>query len=90
MVAANGKGVSLVTEARLIRERNRGVSGYIWKLPARFPIPLGLGLHPDQRSEEPNEQPDHYLLCPVSDIPLDVYVSLLSKLALKLERIRKI
>jgi len=51
----------------------------------------GLALNADPTSiRQPGDVPDHYFLCPQSDMPLSEYVALLSKLALKLERVRKL
>jgi len=89
MVHADGFGISLITEERLKRQASR-LTGYAWKLPANFPMPTSLALNADRRTLKPGETPDHYFLCPISDMPLSEYVALLSKLALKLERIRKL
>jgi hypothetical protein len=88
MVRANGFGVSLITEERLKKQRP---GSYAWKLPANFPMPHGLGLNPDTRFLKPGQKPpDHYFLCPISDMTLGEYTALLSKLALSLERVRKL
>ena len=89
MVTANGFGISLITEERLKRTASH-LTGYVWKLPANMPMPPGLALSADRRTLKPGEIPDHYFLCPVSDMPLSEYVALLSKLALKLKRTRKL
>lgn len=90
MVRANGKGISLATEQRLKRIE-KFASGYVWKISAHFPMPQGLALNGDPDSiQKPGDAPDHYLLCPTSDMTLSEYVALLSKLALHLERIRKL
>jgi hypothetical protein len=91
MVVANGKGISLITEARL-RRIEKVATGYVWKLPANLPMPpAGLALNPDMDSIlKPGGLPEHYFLCPISDMTLSEYVGLLSKLALKLERTRKL
>jgi len=90
MVRSNGQGISLITEERLQRERVRHAGSHLWKLPANFPMPPGLALMPDTQDLRPGQIPDHYLLCPQSDMPLSEYVALLSKLALKLERVQKL
>ena len=90
MVVANGKGISLITEARLKRIE-KVATGYVWKLPANLPMPSGLALNPDMASIlNPGGLPDHYFLCSISDMTLSEYTGLLSKLALKLERTRKL
>jgi hypothetical protein len=89
MVRADGVGISLGTEARI--ERMNWRNAWLWKLPANFPMPPGLALNADPTSiRHTGDTPDHYFLCPQSDMPLSEYVALLSKLALKLERVRKL
>ncbi len=89
MVRADGFGISLVTEQRLQRMNTRG--SYLWKLPANFPLPHELALNPDQTSiRKPGDAPDHYFLCPRFGMTLGEYVALLSKLALQLERVKKL
>ncbi len=90
MVHSNGKGISLITEERLERERARYSGTYLWKIPAYFPISAGLALFADTRDNGAGQSPDHYLLCPRFDMPLIEYVSLLSKLALQLERVQRL
>lgn len=92
MVVPNGKGISLVTEERLtvLQKRNLQKGSWVWKLPASFPMPSGLALHPDTERLRPGQPPEHYFLCPQSDMPLSEYVGLLSKLALRFERTRKL
>ena len=90
MVRANGFGVSIITEARL-KKIERRATGFIWKLPANFPLPPRLAFNPDMKSvDQPGGLPEHYYLCPVSDMTLSEYIGLPSKLALRLERIRKL
>ena len=90
MVRANGLGVSLLTLERIEREREEHKGSYLWKLPANYPMPTGLVLVADTRRLRPRQAPDHYFLCPQSDMPVSEYVALLSKLALKLERLHKL
>jgi hypothetical protein len=89
MVRANGFGISLGTEQRIARMNWH--NSWLWKIPANFPMPAGLALNPDPTSiRRAGDAPDHYFLCPQSDMPLSEYVALLSHLALKLERVRKL
>jgi hypothetical protein len=89
MVRADGFGISLATEQRIKRTNPRG--SYLWKIPANFPMPRGLALNPDRNSiSKPGDAADHYFLCPQYDMMLSEYVALLSKLALHLERVRKL
>ena len=78
MVKANGKGISLLTESRLATF----TGGWLWKLPKGTAMPSGLILNHDQA--------DHYSLCPKSDMTMDGYRALLSGLAIRCERIRKV
>ena len=64
MARSNGKGISLITEERLERERARYTGTYLWKIPAYFAIPEGLALFADTRDNGAGQSPDHYLLCP--------------------------
>jgi hypothetical protein len=89
MVRANGFGISLGTEQRI--QRMNWHNSWPWKIPANFPMPQGLALNPDRDSiRHPGDAPDDYFLCPQSYMPLSEYVALLSKLALKLERVKKL
>jgi hypothetical protein len=58
-VVANGKGISLLTESRLPSLKG----GWLWKVPASLPLPQGLALNDDR--------PDHYSLCPTTDMTID-------------------
>ena len=78
MVRANGRGVSLLTEAGAA---SRG-DVWLWIIPKSTSMPPGLALHNDAR--------DHYHLCPAFDMTLDEYRALLAKLALSCKRIRKL
>ena len=78
-VKANRKGISLFTEADLLRTR---FAGWVWKIPQGTGMPSGLGLV--------NDHGGHFMVCPVTDIPLDEYKTLLSKLALACKRVRKV
>ena len=88
MVRSNGKGISLITETRLLR-LPRG-SGYAWKIPAHFPMPSGLALKADMKDVPLGGQSEHYLLCPERDMVFTEYTFLLSKFASSLERTKKI
>lgn len=83
MVIANGKGISLVNEKRL---KETGMSGTVWKVPAKTPMPLGLGLNPDSDPRKGG----HYFICPVGDMTLSRYLSLLNELALHCEKVGKL
>ncbi len=83
MVRANGRGISLGTEQYLSA---LNVTGWLWKIPAKTALPLGLVIVPDPDPRKGG----HFLLCPNSDMTMDKYKGLLSELALHCERIRKI
>lgn len=79
MVRANGKGISLFTEEEIQQTR---FEGWAWKIPHGTPMPNGLGLF--------NDHPGHFMLCPISSMPVDEYKALLSKIALTCERVMKV
>ncbi len=88
MVRSNGKGISLITEARLLKLPQG--SGYAWKIPAHFPIPSGLALKADLNGVPAGKQSEHYFLCPGRDMVFTEYTFLLSRFASSLERIKKV
>lgn len=74
-VVANNKGISLLTLEGLKRV-NR--DGWVWKInPHR--LPPGLKLYQDK--------PDHMMICPIVDMPLDEYKALLGKMLVHCERV---
>lgn len=78
VVVANGKGISLSTKARL---ESTPMSGWVWKIPKGTIVPSGLKLL--------NDRPGHYSICPVSNMPLDEFKGLLSRLAMKCQKVFK-
>src|SRR5690606_39241401 len=68
VVIANGKGISLSTKERL---EKTPMSGWVWKISKGTQVPNGLKLF--------NDRPGHYSICPVSNMPLDEFIGLLSK-----------
>lgn len=78
IVVANGKGISLSTKGRLDKTR---LSGWVWKISRGAQMPTGLKLI--------NDRPGHYSICPRSNMPLDEFIGLLSKLALKCQKVFK-
>lgn len=78
VVIANGKGISLATQERISKSP---VSGWVWKISKGTLMPQGLKLI--------NDRTDHYSVCPVSNMPLDEFKGLLSKLALKCQKVFK-
>ena len=77
-VRANGKGISLLTEARA----NTFTGAWLWKLPAGTMLPTGLLLNHDA--------PEHYSLCPATDMNLEAYRALLLNVAVNCIRTRKV
>jgi hypothetical protein len=78
VVIANGKGVSLSTKERLDKTP---MSGWVWKIGRGTQVPAGLKLI--------NDRPGHYSICPTSNMALDEFIGLLSKLALKCSKVFK-
>ena len=78
VVISNGKGISLSTKDRL---EKAPMSGWVWKIAKATQIPIGLKLL--------NDRPGHYSICPISNMPLDEFVGLLSKLAMKCQKVFK-
>ena len=78
VVISNGKGISLSTKGRL---DTTPMSGWVWKISKGTQMPIGLKLL--------NDRPGHYSICPISNMPLDEYIGLLSKLAMKCKKVFK-
>ncbi len=83
MVRATGVGISLSNTAHL-RKREGFLKGWLWRIPPNTLLPDGLALRPDPRDS------GHFFLCPVSDMTMNKYKALLSELALRCEKTRKI
>lgn len=83
MVRSNGKGISLLTEARMARVRG---GGWVWKIPRQAQLVEGLAISPDA---DPTNT-GHLLLCPRRDMPLAQYQALLAEMGGRCERIRKL
>ena len=79
MVRANGKGISLFTEEEIQQTR---FEGWAWRIPRGTPIPSDLWLF--------NDHPGHFMICPISDMSVDEYKALLSRIALACERVMKV
>jgi len=80
MVVSNGKGVSLFTLEGIMSE---GLSGFAWKFEKLTQVEHGLRLVKD-------EKPGHYMLAPVSNMPVDQYKGLLEKMGLRCSKYLKI
>ena len=78
VVIANGKGISLATQERISKSP---VSGWVWKISKGTQMPQGLKLI--------NDRDGHYSVCPTANMPLDEFKGLLSKLALKCQKVFK-
>ena len=79
VIRANGRGIALFTEEEIRRTR---FNGWVWKIPHGTPMPSGLGLYSDHAN--------HYMICPIKDMPVNEYKELLSAIASKCERVMKI
>lgn len=78
MVISNGKGVSLSTKSRI---EKTPMSSWVWKITRGTPLPHGLRLI--------NDREGHYSICPLVNMPLDEFKGLLSKLAVKCQKVFK-
>ena len=78
MVVSNGKGVSLSTKERI---EKTPMSGWVWKITRGTSMPQGLKLINDRKG--------HYSICPNMNMPLDEFKGLLSKLAVKCQKVFK-
>lgn len=78
VVIANGKGISLATQERISKSP---ISGWVWKISKGTQMPIGLRLI--------NDREGHYSVCPISNMPLDEFRGLLSKLAFKCQKVFK-
>ena len=72
MIVANGKGVSLYTIHKIIE---KGLTGFAWKFEKSAKIIPGLKLVSDE--------PEHYMLAPIQNMPIDKYKGLLEEMGLK-------
>lgn len=71
VVVANNLGVSVWTKEGIVE---KGLTGYAWLIRAGVNLPFGLKLVSDQ--------PGHYMLVPVQNIPLDAYKGLLEQMGM--------
>lgn len=78
MVVSNGKGISLSTKERI---EKTPMSGWVWKITRGTSMPNGLKLI--------NDREGHYSICPRVNMPLDEFKGLLSKLAVKCQKVFK-
>ena len=78
MVVSNGKGISLSTKGRIDKTQ---MTGWVWKISRGTQMPVELKLL--------NDRQDHFSICPISNMPLDEFIGLLSKLALKCQKVFK-
>ena len=76
VVIANGKGISLSTKERIEKSP---MGGWVWKVAKGTQMPSGLKLL--------NDRPGHYSICPRHNMPLDEFVGLLSRLAMKCQKV---
>ena len=62
------QAIPLVGNQRMQQERAYHHGSYAWKIPACQRMPKGLALFADTRDLRLGQAPDHYLLCPQSDM----------------------
>ena len=73
-VSANTGGISTFDREKV------GLVGFWWCIPKGTPIPVGLRISRDF-NPRPANQPTHYTIRPVHDMPLTDYIKLLEQLA---------
>jgi hypothetical protein len=78
VVVANGRGVSLYNEQGLAEAP---LTGWVWKIRARSPLPPGLKL---VKTATP---PGHYHLCPSFNMTLHEYIGLLESVVIHCEKL---
>ena len=72
IIIANGKGVSLYTIEKII-EKN--LTGFAWRFNKGAQVIPGLKLVSDE--------PQHYMLAPISNMPVDKYKGLLEEMGIR-------
>lgn len=75
---ANGKGISLSTKDRIEKSP---MAGWVWRISKGTQMSHGLKLL--------NDRPGRYSICPRSNMPLNEFVGLLSRLAMKCQKVFK-
>jgi hypothetical protein len=78
VIKANGKGVSVFDKTGI---NESPMSGWVWRFSPNTQPPLGLKLVQDN--------PHHFCIAPVQNMPIDKYKGLLEELALKGHRVYK-
>jgi hypothetical protein len=79
VVIANGKGVSLYTIEKIIEKR---LTGFAWKFNRGTRIVSDLRLVRDE--------PEHYMLAPIRNMPVDKYKGLLEEMGLHCSKYYKV
>jgi len=80
MVVSNEKGISVFTLKGLQDEQ---LTGFAWQFKENTDVEPGLKLVDDKK-------PEHYILAPVRNMPLDEYKGLLKKMGIKCTKYLKI
>jgi hypothetical protein len=75
MVRANNRGVSLYT-LRGVEEV--GLTGWAWRIRKGTALPAELKLH--------NDKSEHYMICPISPMPMAKLVGLLQQMVVHCEK----
>jgi hypothetical protein len=78
-IQANNRGISVFTETGI---RQGVVSGWAWKISKTAVLSPELKLHQDR--------PEHFMLCPIRQMPLDEYKGHIAKLVVHCERAFKV
>jgi hypothetical protein len=71
VIIANGKGVSLYTIDKIIE---KGLTGFAWQFQKGLNVTHGLKLVTDE--------PNHYMLAPIANMPVEKYKGLLEEMGL--------
>jgi hypothetical protein len=75
MVRANNRGISLYT---LKGVEEVGLTGWAWHVRSGTALSSGLKLHSDK--------PEHYMICPMTVMPLATFVGLLQQMVMHCEK----
>jgi hypothetical protein len=80
MIVANGKGISLYNKTGL---ELIPLTGWVWEISARTPLPFGLKLVKDDKPE------GHYTICPIRNMSVHEFVGLLESIVIYCKKVFK-
>lgn len=80
MIVANGKGISLYNKTGLDLIP---LTGWVWEISARTPLPFGLKLIKDNNPE------GHYTICPIRNMSVHEFVGLLESIVIYCKKVFK-